>query len=103
MFTVDVKQQYNKSYNIHLLAIPLVAVVERLRCTLSRKVNRKVHCKKVKVSHSLIAVRAVGAVSWAQQIKDGAHPSSFPSLNFPDSKKVSIYCWVDKERFPVEA
>ena len=39
-------------------------------------------------------------VSWAQQMKDGARSSCFTSLSFLDSKKVSIYCWVDRERFP---
>ena len=34
-------------------------------------------------------------VSWAQLIKGGAHPSPFLH-----SKKVPIYCWVDRESFP---
>ena len=34
--------------------------------------------------------------SWEQQIKGGAHPSPFPALSFPESKKVPIYCWVDR-------
>ena len=49
---------------------------------------------KVKVSHSLIAVGAVGVksptVSWAQLMKGGAHPSPFAALSFPNSKKVPI-------------
>ena len=52
--------------------------------------------KKVMVSHSLIAIGAVGVksptVSWEQLIKGGAHPSPFPALAFPNSKKVPIYC-----------
>ena len=44
---------------------------------------------KVKVSHCLIAVEAVGVreayLSWVQQLKSGAHPSSFAALSFPDS------------------
>ena len=27
----------------------------------------------------------------------GAHPSPFAALSFPNSKKVPIYCWVDRE------
>ena len=34
-------------------------------------------------------------------MKGGAHPSPFTALAFPDSKKVPIYCWVDRENFPV--
>ena len=34
-------------------------------------------------------------------MKGGAHPSPFAALSFPDSKKVPIYCWVDRESFPV--
>ena len=29
-------------------------------------------------------------------MKGGAHPSPFAALSFPNSKKVPIYCWVDK-------
>ena len=52
--------------------------------------------KYVKVSHSLIAVGAVGIripLYLAQQMKGGAHPSPFAALSFPDSKKVPNYCW----------
>ena len=59
---------------------------------------------KVKVSHGLIAVGAVGVsptVSWAQLMKGGAYPSPFASLSFPNSKKVPIHCWVNRESFPV--
>ena len=30
-------------------------------------------------------------------MKGGAHPSPFTALSFPNSKKVPIYCWVDRE------
>ena len=43
------------------------------------------------------------AVSWAQLINGGAHPSPFAALSFLDSKKIPIYRWVDKEIFPVDA
>ena len=56
-------------------------------------------CKK-KVSHSLIAVGAVGV---RVPLYLGAHPSSFAALSFPNSKKVPIYGWVDRESFPVAA
>ena len=36
-------------------------------------------------------------------MKGRAHPSPFPALSFPNSKKVLIYCWVDRESFPVVA
>ena len=36
-------------------------------------------------------------------MKGGAHPSPFVALSFPDSKKVPIYCWVDRHSFPVVA
>ena len=36
-------------------------------------------------------------------MKSGAYPSPFAGLPFPNSKKVPIYCWVDRERFPVVA
>ena len=36
-------------------------------------------------------------------MKGGAHPSPFAALSFPNSKKVPIYCWVDREGFPVVA
>ena len=55
---------------------------------------------KVKVSHSLMAIGAVGVrvptVTWAQLMKGGAHPSPFAALSFPNSKKVPIFCWVDR-------
>ena len=60
--------------------------------------------KKVKVSHSLIAVRAFGSsVSWAQLMKDGAHPSPLAALSFPNSEKIPIHCWVDREIFAIVA
>ena len=34
-------------------------------------------------------------------MKGGAHPSPPAALSFPTSKKVPIYCWVDRESFPV--
>ena len=47
---------------------------------------------QVKVFHSLLAVGAmdvkVPTISWAQLMKDGAHPSPFAALSFPNSKKV---------------
>ena len=59
---------------------------------------------KVKVSRSR---RGSGGksptVSWAQLMKGRAHPSPFAALAFPNSKKVPIYCWVDRESFPVVA
>ena len=30
-------------------------------------------------------------------MKGGAHPSPFAALSFPNSKKVPIFCWVDRE------
>ena len=36
-------------------------------------------------------------VSWAHQMKVGAHPSSLAAVPFLDSKKVLIYCCVDRE------
>ena len=36
-------------------------------------------------------------------MKGGAHPSPFAALSFPNSKKVPIYCWVDRESFPAAA
>ena len=55
---------------------------------------------KVKVSHSLMAVGAVRGssptVSWAKKMKGGSRLSPFAALSFPDSKKVLIYCWVDR-------
>ena len=62
--------------------------------------------KKVKVSHSLISIRSRGGgstISWAQLMKGGAHPSPFAALSFPNSKKVTIYCRVDRESFPIVA
>ena len=29
-------------------------------------------------------------------MKGGAHPSPFAALAFPNSKKVPIFCWVDR-------
>ena len=42
-------------------------------------------------------------LSWAQLMKGGAHPSPFAALSFLNSKKVPMYCWVDRESFPVAA
>ena len=50
---------------------------------------------KVKVSHSLLAVGAVGV---RVPLYLG-HSSPFAALSFPNS----IYCWVDRESFPVAA
>ena len=61
---------------------------------------------KVKVSHSLIAVGQWGLESHCilgTADKGGAHPSPFAALSFPNSKKVPIFCWVDRESFPVAA
>ena len=59
--------------------------------------------KKVKVSHSLIAVGAVGVksptVSLAQQMRGRAHLSPFAALAFPISKKVSIYSVLTERDF----
>ena len=35
------------------------------------------------------------------RMKDGAHLSPLVALSFPDPKKVPIYCWVDRQSFPV--
>ena len=55
----------------------------------------------VKVHHSLVAVGAVGGRGSpylvAQHMEGGAHPTHFAALSFHDSKKVPIYCWVDRE------
>ena len=48
----------------------------------------------VKIFHSL---NAVGA----QQMKGGALSSLFAALFIPDSKNVLIYCWIDRQNFPV--
>ena len=32
-------------------------------------------------------------------MKGGGHPSPFAALAFPNSKKVPIHCWVDRESF----
>ena len=34
-------------------------------------------------------------------MEGGAHPSPFAALSFPDLKRVSIYCWVNRKSFPV--
>ena len=36
-------------------------------------------------------------------MKGGAHPSPFAALSFTNSKKVPLYCWVDRESFPAAA
>ena len=36
-------------------------------------------------------------------MKGGAHSFPFAALSFPNSKKLSIFCWVDRESFPVAA
>ena len=36
-------------------------------------------------------------------MKGGAHPSPFAALSFPNSEKVPIYCWVDRDSFAVAA
>ena len=36
-------------------------------------------------------------------MKSRAHSFPFVALSFPNSKKVPIYCWVDRESFPVAA
>ena len=60
---------------------------------------------QVKISQSLIAVRTVevksSTESSTQQMKGRAHLSPFTSLSFSESKKLPIYCWVDKESLPV--
>ena len=61
---------------------------------------------KGKGFHSLIAVGEVGEGLEAHSIlgtadEGGAHPSPFASLSFSDSKKVHIYCLVDRRRFLV--
>ena len=35
-------------------------------------------------------------VSWAQQMKERDHPFPYAALSLSDSKKVPIYCWVDR-------
>ena len=59
---------------------------------------------KVKVSHSLVVERLLGVEArciLAQNIKSGVHISPFAVLSFPDSKQIPIYCWGDRERFPI--
>ena len=34
-------------------------------------------------------------------MKGRAHVSTFTALSFPDLKKEPMYCWVDRESFPV--
>ena len=59
--------------------------------------------KKVKVSHSLIAVGAEGVcmyvggmyVSWAQLMKGGAHPSPFAALTF------LVYFWFKRQELSI--
>ena len=36
-------------------------------------------------------------------MKGGAHPSPFAALSFSNAIKVTIYCWVERESFPVVA
>ena len=31
----------------------------------------------------------------------GTHPSPVTAVAFPDSKKVPIYSWIDRESFPI--
>ena len=56
---------------------------------------------KVNISHSQIAIGAVGLETCVQQMKGGAHSSLLAVLFFPNSKKIPIYCWVDRKCFPV--
>ena len=59
--------------------------------------------KKVRVYHRLIAIGTVRVwgplyVSWTRPMKGGDNPSPFTALSFPDSIKVPIYWWNDRER-----
>ena len=65
-------------------------------------VSTQLSKKKEKVSHNSSGGWRP-TVSWAQLMKDGAHPSPFTALAFPNSKKVPNPCWVDREGFPVLA
>ena len=59
--------------------------------------------EKVKVSYSLIAVGAVGVNGAILGTADErrTHSSPFAALAFPNSKKVPIQSWFDREGFPV--
>lgn len=49
--------------------------------------------KYVNVYHSLSRCYRP-TICWAQQIKDGTHPSFPAALSFSESKKELVYCWV---------
>ena len=55
--------------------------------------------KKVKVSHSLASVRAVGVRGslYLGTVHESWSPS-FAALSFPYLKQLLIYCWVNRER-----
>ena len=61
--------------------------------------------KKVKVSHSLIAVGTVESHCILMSTADERRSPflSFCCLSLQCFEKVSIYCWVDRESFPVVA
>ena len=74
----------------------------------NKKRGKKIEAEcyiKVKVSHSLIAVGALGLESShciLGTVDERRSPFlSFAALSFPNSKKVPIYCWVGRESFPV--
>ena len=56
--------------------------------------------KMVKVSHSIVTVGAVGARG-PLYLLEHSYPSLLTVSSFPESKQVPIYCWVDRESFPV--
>ena len=54
--------------------------------------------KMVKFSHSLKALAQWGL---KVHLSTADYPAPFVALSFPDSKKQPIYCWVDRDSFPV--
>ena len=77
------------SITVYIEPPPREREIEGTRDTISKrkKTPNNPHLKvKVKVSHNLIAVWAVGLESWAQQKKGGAHPAPFAALVSPIRK-----------------
>ena len=75
----------------NLLFFQWTSCQKRIRIQFSGKVLKG----KVKASHNLAAVGAVGVKGpfylWCE-----AHSSPFTALSFPKSKKVLIYCWANR-------
>ena len=63
--------------------------------------NHRVYESCGRVHQYKVECKLSPTVSWTQLMKGGAHPSPFAALAFPNSKKVPIFCWVDRESFPV--